>query len=421
MTQLFLTHRFGRSSGYVSKPNRSFRLLGSRVGSPAIKLGLISGLLTSLIAIGGCSGSKLGETVGKTLEPDPQLTGQSEPATLKPTNQPNPSAADTQAAKETAEAKAAAEKAKAAERETPEVVAGDYTDLDKAPEEIQPYLVDLIELNLLTIQAPPAPPANSSPTTGDKVKPPAPPSADEFRPNQATTRREYARWLLATNNRFYGDQRTRKIRPGVASSAPIFQDVKTSDPDFGAIQGLAEAGIIPSPLTGSSTALTFRPDAPLTRKDLLLWKVPLDTRQPLPQATAAAVEQAWGFQDANKIEPRALQAVLADYQNGDFANIRRAFSYTTLFQPDKAATRAEAAAVLWRFGNSTEGITAAEVRNPSEAQAEASNSPSDEAAQGESAGSASGRSTEGASGRAPQGSSSGSSSGDSSGRAPQGG
>jgi S-layer homology domain len=394
MTRLFLTHRFGHSSGYVSKPNRSFRF----PGSPAMKAGLLSGLLTSLIAIGGCSGSKLGETVGKTLEPDPQLTGQSTPATIKPTDQPNTSAADTQ----TAEAKAAAEKAKAAERETPKVVAGDYTDLDKAPEEIQPYLVDLIELNLLTIQAPAAPAANS-PSTGDKAKPPAPPSADEFRPNQATTRREYARWLLATNNRFYGDQRTRKIRPGVTSSTPIFQDVKTSDPDFGAIQGLAEAGIIPSPLTGSSTALTFRPDAPLTRKDLLLWKVPLDTRQPLPQATAAAVEQAWGFQDANKIEPRALQAVLADYQNGDFANIRRAFSYTTLFQPDKAATRAEAAAVLWRFGNSTEGITAAEVRNPSEAQAEASNSPSDAAAQDESEGSASGSATK----RAPQGGSSG--------------
>lgn len=122
--------------------------------------------------------------------------------------------------------------------------------------------------------------------------------------------------------------------------------------------------MIPSPLTGSSTALTFRPDAPLTRKDLILWKVPLDTRQPLPQATPAAVAEAWGFQDAGKIEPRALQAVLADYQNGDFANILRAFGYTTLFQPDKAATRAEAAAVLWRFGNSTEGITAEEVLKP---------------------------------------------------------
>ncbi|MEO1446686.1 MAG: S-layer protein, partial [Cyanobacteria bacterium J06635_11] len=165
----------------------------------------------------------------------------------------------------------------------------------------------------------------------------------------------------------------RKIRSGVNSSQPVFQDVPVSDPDFAAIQGLSEAGIIPSPLTGSSTTITFRPDSPLTRKDLLLWKVPLDTRQPLPQATAAAVQEAWGFQDAGKVEPRALQAVLADHQNGDFANIRRAYSYTTLFQPNKAATRAEAAAVLWRFGNSTEGITAGELRAP-QADTEADNS-----------------------------------------------
>ncbi len=191
------------------------------------------------------------------------------------------------------------------------------------------------------------------------------------------TRREYARWLLATNNRFYADQRSRKIRAGVSSSSPVFKDVSTSDADFGAIQGLAEAGIIPSPLTGSSTELTFRPDAPLTRKDLLLWKVPLDTRSPLPQATAAAVEEAWGFQDAAKIPARPLQAVLADYQNGDLSNIRRAFGYTTLFQPDKAATRAEAAAVLWRYGNSTEGITAEDLRNPQAAQPDQPNQQSE--------------------------------------------
>jgi hypothetical protein len=166
------------------------------------------------------------------------------------------------------------------------------------------------------------------------------------------------------NNRFYQSNPNRRIRAGVTSSQPVFQDVPISDPDFAAIQGLAEAGIIPSPLTGSSTTLTFRPDAPLTRKDLLLWKVPLDTREPLPSATTEAIKQAWNFQDAEKIEPRVSQALLADHQLGDFANIRRTYGYTTLFQPDKAATRAETAAVLWRFGNPTEGITAAEVLNP---------------------------------------------------------
>lgn len=333
--------------------------------------------LFGLLLLTGCSGSSLGDRLGKSLEPDPQLAEDGSPA-AQPVEEPAVVVKDVESPKPETEkvAKPAEEpeaEKKAPEPAAPKVVAGEYTDLGKAPEEIQPYLVDLIELGLLEVRSPTPSPASSSDDAANetdseteeseaKAKPPAPPGPGEFRPNQATTRREYARWLLATNNRFYTDQRTRKVRPGVNSSTPVFKDVSVTDPDFAAIQGLAEAGIIPSPLTGSSTTLTFRPDAPLTREDLLLWKVPLDTRQPLPQATPTAVEEAWGFQDASKIEPRALQSVLADYQNGDFANIRRAFSYTTLFQPKKAATRSETAAVLWRFGNSTEGITAEEIR-----------------------------------------------------------
>ena len=332
--------------------------------------------IATLLVTTGCAGSSLGDRVGKSLEPDPQLEGQNAPATAEPATElatkldpkdesvsisPAPNSSTTNPATNTA--KNPVEKSKVATAEpkqkNPAVPAGDYVDIDKAPEEIQPYLVDLIELDLLKIRPPAA-------AADGKTQPV---SADQFQPNKAVTRREYARWLLATNNRFYTDQSSRKIRAGVTSSQPVFKDVPTGDSDFGAIQGLAEAGIIPSPLTGSSTELTFRPDAPLTRKDLVLWKVPLDTRSPLPQATAAAVEQAWGFQDAAKIPARPLQAVLADYQNGDFSNIRRALGYTTLFQPDKAATRAEAAAVLWRYGNSTEGVTAKELRNPRAAAA----------------------------------------------------
>lgn len=348
--------------------------------APLLPTRLLRALLVpavgGLLAIAGCSGTQLGDTLSRNLEPDPQLSEGNNPSTNQPTLTPTPSQPDPDP--DDAATPTPAE---------PEVTAGEYTDLDKAPEEIQPYLADLIQLNLLEVRpVTPSPTPSSTPSpapntatngTANPSTPTAtaapPPGPDEFRPNQAILRREYARWLLATNNRFYDAQRTRRIRPGVTSSTPVFQDVTASDPDFDAIQGLAEAGIIPSPLTGSSTALTFRPDAPLTRKDLLLWKVPLDTRQPLPQATVDAVEQAWGFQDASKIEPRALQAILADYQNGDFANIRRTFGYTTLFQPDKAATRAEAAAVLWRFGNSTEGVTAADVLNPRSAASGQSN------------------------------------------------
>ncbi|MEL6602615.1 MAG: S-layer homology domain-containing protein [Cyanobacteria bacterium J06614_10] len=343
--------------------------------STLVRLSLLSGL----VFIAGCEGSQLGDRVGKSLEPDPQLADNPNGLAIRQDSDNNrdtnasaaaendPAAGDTE---ETENQPSVTERNQPTTdtnedsgqptAASPEVAAGDYTDLGKAPEEIQPYLVDLIELDLLEVRPPAKPPAANGDGTPATAAPA--PGPDEFRPNQAVTRREYARWLLATNNQFYSGDRTRKIRPGVTSAQPVFQDVPAGDADFAAIQGLAEAGIIPSPLTGSSTTVTFRPDAPLTRKDLLTWKVPLDTRQPLPDASISAVQQAWGFQDAEKIPPRSLQAVLADYQNGDFSNFRRAFSYTTLFQPDKAATRAEAAAVLWRFGNPAEGITAAEVR-----------------------------------------------------------
>ncbi len=334
-------------------------------------------LLAGLLILSGCEGSQLGSRLENSLEPDPQLADQAadEPDVIiqpEPTPTPDSDEASTPPT------------ADPAPEPTAPVTAGDYKDIGKAPAEIQPYLVDLLALDVLEIRPPaaptptPAPAPAPAPATSDgdtssdgetatakpstpAPKPPTPAGPDEFRPNQAMTRREYARWLLAVNNRLYEGDRNRQIRAGVDSSEPVFQDVPVSDPDFGVIQGLAEAGIIPSPLTGSSTIVTFRPNAPLTRKDLVLWKVPLDTREALPSASVSAVEQTWGFQDAAKIEPRALQAVLADNQNGDFANIRRAFSYTTLFQPDKAATRAEGAAVLWRFGKMDEGVTAADV------------------------------------------------------------
>nr|WP_242016745.1 S-layer homology domain-containing protein [Trichocoleus sp. FACHB-46] len=148
---------------------------------------------------------------------------------------------------------------------------------------------------------------------------------------------------------------------GSSGTKPVFQDVPKTNPDFEVIQGLAEAGIIPSPLSGEATVVSFRPDAPLTREVMLLWKLPLDTRQALPAASLDAVKETWGFQDAGKIDPKALRAVLADFQNGDLANIRRALGYTTLFQPKKSVTRAEAAATLWYFGSQGEGLSALEL------------------------------------------------------------
>ncbi len=235
--------------------------------------------------------------------------------------------------------------------------AQNFSDLNQLPEELRQHIQDLAALGVLT--------ADSS---GSKTNSTA--TSTQFAPNKAITRREFARWLVAANNQIHANRPGQQIRLASETTQPAFQDVARSNPDFQSIQALADVGLIPSTLTGDSTAVLFRPDAPLTRENLILWKVPLDTRQALPTASIDTVKQTWGFQDVGKIDPKALRAVLADFQNGEQANIRRVFGYTTLFQPKKAVTRAEAAAALWYFGSQGEGLSAKEAlqlkRQPSQ-------------------------------------------------------
>ncbi|PPT07302.1 Hypothetical protein CKA32_006024 [Geitlerinema sp. FC II] len=209
-----------------------------------------------------------------------------------------------------------------------------FSDLDRVSEPLQPYVADLAALGVLTA---------------------APPESDTFSPNSPISRREYARWLLETNNKLYASDPAQQLRLANPSVTPAFQDVPNSDRDFQTIQALAETGIVPSPLSGAETTVQFQPDAPLTREDMLRWKIPLDLRRALPSASIDAVKETWGFQDTSRIDPDTLSAVLVDFQNGDRSTIRRSFGYTTLLQPKKAVTRAEAAASLWYFGYQGEG------------------------------------------------------------------
>jgi hypothetical protein len=185
-------------------------------------------------------------------------------------------------------------------------------------------------------------------------------TAGDQNKNKIVTRREYARWLVAAYNRINSTKPTHQIRLATPDAKPTFQDVPANHPDFPSIQGLAEAGLIPSPLSGDATAVLFRPDTPLSREQLILWKIPLDTRQALPTASLDAIKQTWGFQDAGKIDPKAMRAVLADFQNGERSNIRRVFGYTTLFQPKKTVSLNEVATTIWYFGSDTEGLSAPE-------------------------------------------------------------
>ncbi|MBR8826743.1 MAG: S-layer homology domain-containing protein [Gomphosphaeria aponina SAG 52.96 = DSM 107014] len=212
-----------------------------------------------------------------------------------------------------------------------------FSDLEEAPEQLRKYIENLGALGVVT---------------GEEGK---------FQPQEIITRREYARWLVNANNRMYANEPGKQIRLAANTAEPAYTDVSQTDPDFAVIQGLAEAGLIPSRLSGDSTALNFRPVATLTREDLIFWKVPLDIRKALPTATIESIKETWGFQDAAEISPLAMRSLYADFQNGELANVRRVFGYTTLFQPKKPVTRAEAAAALWYFGYQGDGRSAEEV------------------------------------------------------------
>ena len=215
---------------------------------------------------------------------------------------------------------------------TPEI-----SKIERSTPEFQSYLQDLVNLGVIKTDS------------------------QSLDPHQSITRREYARWLVRTNNTLHGNSPTQQIRLASPNAEPAFTDVGRSDPDFRVIQGLAEAGLIPSILTKDSNVLRFRPDAPLTRGDLIAWKVPLDVRKPLPTASLDTIKETWGFQDAADIDPRVWRALYMDWQNGERANVRRVFGYTTLFQPKKPVTRAEAAAALWYFGYQGQGKSVPEV------------------------------------------------------------
>jgi len=209
------------------------------------------------------------------------------------------------------------------------VLTKEFSDLDQAPAALRDWIKDLYQLGTIT-----------------------PKTEQEFKPNILVSRREYARWLLETNNRLYASQPSRQIRLAQKNDALSFPDIPNTHPDFAIIQGLANAGLI------GGNGDRFLPDDPLSREELVQWKIPLDLRQPLPNATSENIRQSWGFRDSDRVSSKALSAIFADSQLRDLSNIRRSFGFTTLLQPQKPVSRAEAAASLWYFGTATDGLSA---------------------------------------------------------------
>ncbi|VVB15702.1 unnamed protein product [Arabis nemorensis] len=172
-------------------------------------------------------------------------------------------------------------------------------------------------------------------------------------PYDLCTRREFARWVVSASNTLLRNSAS-KVYPAMYIenvTELAFDDITPEDPDFPSIQGLAEAGLISSKLSNhdmpsaESSRFTFSPESPLSRQDLLSWKMALEFRQ-LPEADSKKLYQLSGFLDIDKINPEAWPALIADLSSGGHGITALAFGRTRLFQPSKAVTKAQTAVSL---------------------------------------------------------------------------
>ncbi|KAL9237310.1 hypothetical protein vseg_011877 [Gypsophila vaccaria] len=193
------------------------------------------------------------------------------------------------------------------------------------------------------------------------------------------TRREYARWLVSASSALSRNM-ILKVYPAMYIenvTELAFDDITPEDPDFTSIQGLAEAGLIASKLSRRDLlsspdedigSFYFHPDSPLSRQDLVTWKMALEKRQ-LPEADKQALHQISGFIDIDRINPDAFPALVADVSAKDQGIIALAFGYTRLFQPDKPITKGQAAIAL-STGESSEIVSEELARIEAESMAD---------------------------------------------------
>ncbi|KAL5567977.1 hypothetical protein UlMin_024552 [Ulmus minor] len=201
----------------------------------------------------------------------------------------------------------------------------------------------------------------------------------DVQPSDLCTRREYARWLVAASSALSRNTIS-KVYPAMYIenvTELAFDDITPEDPDFASIQGLAEAGLISSKLSRSDLlsssdeeqgSFFFSPESPLSRQDLVSWKMALERRL-LPEADRKVLHQLSGFIDTDKIHPDACPALVADLSSGEQGIIALAFGYTRLFQPDKPVTKAQAAIAL-ATGEASDGVSEELARIEAESMAE---------------------------------------------------
>ncbi|BAZ36985.1 S-layer protein [Calothrix sp. NIES-4101] len=172
-----------------------------------------------------------------------------------------------------------------------------------------------------------------------------------FFPSSPITRSQFITWLVKTYN-ILQTHNTRKPAPIKLPNHQnaTFPDVPPEHPAFLYIQAAYDAGF----LVGNEDG-TFRPDANLTREEMIVLKSPLDSQgsgnsNRSVKSLRSFIQKTKGFTDADQINERYLNHIAFDLGNAASGkNFQRVYGSNRLFAPQKAVTKAEAAVVLSEF------------------------------------------------------------------------
>ncbi len=174
-----------------------------------------------------------------------------------------------------------------------------------------------------------------------------------FEPKKPVLRREFARWLFHADIAIWGMYPGTFIHPASPDAVVYFSDVPQQDPDFTAIQGLHQAGVV------LGKGKRFNPNRVITREQALAIAAYVDCGglDPAFAGNAAKAYAELPWRDKRKVGRQYVAAIASCMRADDAASVQnrldtaeRTFGNVTMLDPRRPLTRAQAAAMIWRIG-----------------------------------------------------------------------
>jgi hypothetical protein len=173
--------------------------------------------------------------------------------------------------------------------------------------------------------------------------------APAFKPNKPVLRREFVRWLYTANNALQTADAAKQVHPAAAAEAAYFTDLRSTDADFGPIQGMQDAGI-----SVGFPDKSFKPDVPITREQALAVAAALNCSY--SGVWSKAPNEAYAYlppwKDKASVS-KTYAPILAACGSAVDEIVGRAYGKIALIRPTAPVLRSEAALMLWKINNVT--------------------------------------------------------------------